>query len=93
MIWVTESQPRPDFRVWVRFSDGSEGEVDLRDTIFSDHRPIAVALRDASAFAALRVDSDTVTWANGFDLAPEFLLDKLRSAGADARSKAGLKLP
>jgi hypothetical protein len=81
MVWVTEARPRPDFRVWVRFSDGSEGEVDLRDTIFSDHRPIAAALRDASAFATLRVESDTIAWANGFDLAPEFLHRKLLSMG------------
>jgi hypothetical protein len=93
MVWVTAAQARPDYRVWVRFSDGSQGEVDLRETIFSDHRPIVAALRDASAFAALRVESDTVAWANGFDLAPEFLLHKLRSAGPDTRSTAGLKLP
>jgi hypothetical protein len=82
MVWVTEARARPDYRVWVRFSDGAEGEVNLRDTIFSDHRPIVAALRDASAFAALRVESDTIMWANGFDLAPEFLRRRLQSAGA-----------
>ncbi|WP_419944950.1 DUF2442 domain-containing protein [Candidatus Poriferisodalis sp.] len=25
----TEIQPRSDFRLWVRFNDGSEGEIDL----------------------------------------------------------------
>ncbi len=93
MVWVTAARARPDYRVWVRFSDGSEGEVDLRDTIFSDHRPIVAALRDASAFAALRVESDTVAWANGFDLAPEFLLGKLRSAEPGTTPAPSLKLP
>ena len=31
------------------------------------------ALRDQAAFSAIRVKMDTVVWANGFDLASEFL--------------------
>ena len=80
MVWVTHAQVRPEHRIWIRFSDGAEGEVDLRDTIFADKRPIVVALRDAATFAALQVAADTVTWANGFDLAPEFLYAKLTAA-------------
>jgi hypothetical protein len=47
--------------------------VDLRELVFSDSRPIVAALRAAAAFAAIRVDADTVVWENGFDLAPEYL--------------------
>jgi len=43
--------------------------------VFSDSRPIVTALRDPQAFSRVRVESDTVTWDNGFDLAPEFLYD------------------
>ena len=80
MIWVTRAAPRPEFRLWVQFSDGAEGEVDLRELIFADRRPIVAALKDAATFSALRVAADTVTWANGFDLAPEYLYEKLKSA-------------
>jgi hypothetical protein len=73
MIWVTEAKALPGFRLWVRFSDGTEGEIDLRDFIARDTRPVVIALRDPLAFSALRVDMDTVVWNNGFDLAPEFL--------------------
>ena len=73
MIWVTEARAMPEFRVWVRFSDATEGAVDLRELIFSDSRPIVAALRDPQEFARLTVQSDTVVWANGFDLAPECL--------------------
>ena len=73
MIWVTDVQALPDFRLRVRFSDGSEGDVDLKRLIESDTRPIVTALRDCAAFAAIRVELDTVVWENGFDLAPEFL--------------------
>jgi hypothetical protein len=62
------------------FSDRTEGEVDLRDFIMSDHRPIAAELRDREKFAAIRVDMDTVVWENGFDLAPEFLYENAKRA-------------
>lgn len=73
MIWVTEAKALPNFRLWVRFSDGTEGEVDLKNFIAADSRPVVAALRDPQVFSALRVDMDTVVWDNGFDLAPEFL--------------------
>jgi hypothetical protein len=41
--------------------------------VFKDPRPIVAALRDPGKFADVRVELDTVVWANGFDLAPEFL--------------------
>ncbi len=73
MIWVTDAKALPDYRLWLRFSDNTEGEIDLKDFVASDARPIVCALRDQTAFAAIRVEMDTVVWANGFDLAPEFL--------------------
>jgi hypothetical protein len=79
MIWVTDAKPLANFCLWVRFSDGTEGDVDLKSFIESDARPIVAALRDAKAFAAIRVESDTVVWQNGFDLAPEFLYEKART--------------
>lgn len=73
MIWVTDAKALLDYRLWVRFSDNTEGEIDLKEFIAADARPIVAALRDQSAFSAFRVEMDTVVWANGFDLAPEFL--------------------
>ncbi|MEK6245229.1 MAG: DUF2442 domain-containing protein [Pseudomonadota bacterium] len=73
MIWITDAQTLPDYRLRVCFSDGSEGEVDLKEFIETDPRPIVNALRDRSTFSAIRVEMDTVVWENGFDLAPEFL--------------------
>jgi hypothetical protein len=79
MIWVTDAKALPDFCLWVRFSDNTEGEVNLKDFIATDPRPIVAGLRDPAAFAAIRVDMDTVVWGNGFDLAPEFLREHLRT--------------
>jgi hypothetical protein len=79
MIWVTDAKALPGFRLWVRFSDNTEGEVDLKDFVANDARPVVAGLRDPAAFAAIRVEMDTVAWANGFDLAPEFLRAKTRT--------------
>lgn len=80
MIWVTDARHVGGFRIWLRFSDKSEGEVDLTDLVSNDPRPIVAALRDQTRFAALRVDMDTVVWDNGFDLAPEYLHARLTAA-------------
>lgn len=82
LVWVMEAKVLPDFKLWLRFSDASEGEVALREFIESDHRPIVRQLRDPSAFADCRVDADTVVWANGFDLAPEYLRARLATNAA-----------
>ncbi|MBK9606573.1 MAG: DUF2442 domain-containing protein [Betaproteobacteria bacterium] len=82
MIWVTDAKAIPDYRLWVRFSDDTGGEIDLKDFIASDSRPIVVALRDQTAFASIRVEMDTVVWTNGFDLAPEFLYARAKARAA-----------
>ncbi len=79
MIWVTEAKSLPQYRLWIRFSDGTEGEIDLTDFIAADARSIVSELRDPEVFAAIRVEMDTVVWANGFDLAPEFLYANVRA--------------
>jgi hypothetical protein len=78
VIWVTAAKAIGPFRLWLRFSDGSEGEADLAEFVATDSRPIVAALRNPVAFAALRVDFDTVVWDNGFDLAPEFLRAQIK---------------
>jgi hypothetical protein len=78
-IWVTAARALPKYRLRIRFSDGTDGEVDLEDFIFEDRRPIVAALRDPTTFATCRVELDTVVWANGFDLAPEFLYANKKS--------------
>ena len=78
MIWVTEVKALAPYRLWLRFSDGVEGEVDLGEFIASDARAIVGALRDPAVFVALRLAHDTAVWDNGFDLAPEFLRARIK---------------
>jgi hypothetical protein len=82
MIWVTDAKHLGAFRIRARFSDGTEGEVDLGDLVRNDARPIVAALRNPTVLAALRVDMDTIVWDNGFDLAPEYLYARAKAVAA-----------
>lgn len=64
-----------DFVVWVKFSDGVEGEIDLREELSG---PIFEPLRDVNRFKKFIVHPElqTLVWENDADFAPEFLHDK-----------------
>jgi hypothetical protein len=81
MLHVTEVQPRGGYRLWLRFDDGAEGEVDLGPEL---EGPIFEPLRDPHVFAQVAVDPDarTITWPNGADFAPEFLQQLMRQHAA-----------
>lgn len=77
ILRVTDAKLVRDFIVWVRFNDGSEGDVDLSGDLDG---PIFEPLRDPKVFAQFRLDPDihTLVWPNGADLAPEFLHEHAR---------------
>jgi hypothetical protein len=75
IYYVVDARHISDFTLWLRFNDGTEGEVDLRDALTG---PIFEPLRDPAYFKNFKVDLDTVTWPNGADFAPEFLYEHLR---------------
>jgi hypothetical protein len=77
MLWITEAEYEGGFRVRLRFSDGAEGAVDLRETLFSDSRRAFVENRAVESFRRFRLEHDTLVWDNGLDLAPEFLRELL----------------
>lgn len=73
LIHVVAARPLGGHRVWLRFDDGVEGEIDLSDELDGE---IFEPLRDPRTFAGFFVD-DTLTWPNGADFAPEFLHDRV----------------
>lgn len=75
---VIEARHVRDYRVWLKFQDGTEGEIDLKNELWGE---AFEALKDISFFHNLRVDPElhTIVWPNGADLAPEFLYHQLRS--------------
>jgi len=63
----------------LKFSDGLEGDVDLKEEI---HGSIFEPLRDVETFKRFRLDPElrTLVWPNGADFSPEFLHEKVRVA-------------
>jgi hypothetical protein len=74
---IVEAHYIAGFKIWVRFSDGAEGDVDLSQELTG---PIFAPLRNVEEFKrfSLHPELRTLVWPNGADLAPEFLRDKLR---------------
>jgi hypothetical protein len=65
-----------DYRVWLSFADGIEGEVDLENELWGE---VFEPLNQKALFAQLSLNKElgTIVWPNGADFAPEFLYQKL----------------
>jgi len=72
MLHVTDVRPAGGYRLWRRFNDGFEGEVDLSAELDG---PIFMPLKDPGRFGQVHIDPDVQTsaWPNGAEVAPEFL--------------------
>ncbi|WP_131112466.1 DUF2442 domain-containing protein [Sulfuricystis thermophila] len=75
-LHTTQVEPRSGYRLFVRFNNGVSGEIDLSGELWGE---MFEPLKDEALFATARHDEtlQTVVWANGADLAPEFLFDLL----------------
>ena len=69
---VTALRHVHDFVLWLRFSDRTEGEVDLGSALEGE---VFAPLRAPAFFAQVQLHPElrTATWPNGADFAPEFL--------------------
>ena len=74
-IHVVEARYVRDYTVWLRFNDGTCGEVDLADELTG---PIFEPLRSVTEFKRFKIALHTLAWENGADLSPEFLREHTR---------------
>ena len=74
---LVEARYLRDYVIWLRWNDGTQGEVDLREELDG---PIFEPLKDQNYFRrfALSPEMHTLVWPNGADLAPEFLREHTR---------------
>ena len=75
MIWLEAAEYVKDYQIKIKFNDGLEKIVDLKDVIFNDNRRVFQELKDLVLFSKVKFNPefDTIVWPNGADLAPEFL--------------------
>jgi hypothetical protein len=76
METVVYVKPMSDWRLEVRFSDGTQGVICLKDRLFG---PMFEPLKDPALFSQATVDDfGAICWPNGADLAPDALYKVLR---------------
>ena len=69
---IVAVQPLAQYRVWIRFSDDIEGEVDLSDLV---GKGVFALWNDPAQFAKVSIDpqSHTLMWPGGIDICPDTL--------------------
>ncbi len=74
---VVEARYLRDYVVWLRFRDGTSGEIDLGPELWGE---VFEPLKDPAVFRSFTVHPElrTLVWPNGADFAPEFLHDHVR---------------
>jgi hypothetical protein len=74
---VIDAKYVKNYTLYLRFSDGSDGEVDFEREIDGE---IFAPLKHIAFFKKFTINRElhTVVWPNGADFAPEFLHKKLR---------------
>jgi len=77
LVDVVEVRYVRDYTVWVKFEDGTLGEVDLSSSL---RGPVFEPLRNVEYFKQVRVDTEigTIVWPNGADIAPETLYARVQ---------------
>lgn len=71
---VTQAKYIADYRVWLSFNDGAEGEIDLASELYGE---IFEPLKDKEFFKSFTLEGHTLSWNNGADFAPEFLREHI----------------
>lgn len=77
LVQIIEVQLRGGSRLFLRFDDGAEGEVDIAEVV--PFKGVFALLRDPAFFARVSVNHDwgTICWPHDLDLAPEPLYERV----------------
>jgi Protein of unknown function (DUF2442) len=83
---IVEVRPLGGHRLYVRYEDGVEGELDFARRVRFDG--VFAPLRDPNVFAQVRVHPElgTLVWPNGADVDPDVLYAELAGTDLDLRS-------
>jgi hypothetical protein len=71
---VTQAKYCGDYKVWLSFNDGAEGEIDLTSELYGE---IFEPLKNKNFFKSFSLEGHTLSWSNGADFSPEFLRDQI----------------
>ena len=77
LLQVDRADYLDDYNLFIKFNDGIEGSINLKETIFNDSRKIFEYLREVDNFKDFQISLNTICWSNNLDLAPEYLKETL----------------
>lgn len=81
MSKIIKVRPLGGYRIWIRFSDGTQGEVDLGDLA---GRGVFSAWADRNVFTAVRADKiGGIEWPGEIDICPDALYLRLTGKTAE----------
>jgi hypothetical protein len=87
MVDVLRLKALPEWKLWLRFTDGAEGTYDLKSFVHSGGEMVE-PLKDQAYFVRVFVELGAPTWPNGLDIDPIKAYMDLRDAGLLTRSAA-----
>jgi hypothetical protein len=78
MAQVTQVKALEPYRIWLKFSDGIEGIIDISDII---GKGVFKTIEDPGEFAKVGIDplTHTVAWPGGIDLCPDSLYKDVKA--------------
>ncbi|MEK7241405.1 MAG: DUF2442 domain-containing protein [Planctomycetota bacterium] len=80
MHHIVKVKPLAHFKVWLKFSDGVEGTVDLSELA---GKGVFEAWNEPKVFDSIFIDpvSHTIAWPGGIDLCPDSLYAEVSGRG------------
>lgn len=72
---IVELKILDNYRLWLKFNDGSEGEIDLSDYL---NKGVFTKWKDVNFFKSVEIgESGELNWNNEIDLCPDSLYMKI----------------
>ena len=82
MTRPVEVKALPNFRIWLRYDDGTQGEIDLSDLA---GRGVFKAWDDVAVFGAVRLGSHgAIEWGSDLDICPDAMYLRLTGQSPEA---------
>jgi len=78
---VVQVKALDGYRLLVRFVDGTEGEVHMKELIHGPNAGVFAYLADVEIFQQVGLEFGAVTWPGGIDLALDAMYDAIKSHG------------
>ena len=70
---VIKAEPRDNYKIYIEFDNDECGVLNMEPYLDFG---VFSKIRDKKAFSKVRVSFDTIEWADGIDLEPQFVYEK-----------------